>query len=593
MRAKLLIYRFVAVVIGSLITVAAVAQFSLDIQPVESNKAKTIADIKLRTSFKTRVEALQYLQQLPAFLQAKGYLSSSIDSAAEKESSLIVYLFLGEQYQWKQLITTETNWQLLQQLGYERSDMKIADASSIALLPEKVISYYENNGYPFAKVKFDSVQIINNSISANLIIDKGILYRMDSIRVFGDAKISQVFLSRYLELPKGALYSRSALEKLDQRLLELNYVEQIQPWDISMLGSGYLINLYLKPKKTNQIDALIGFLPSNQQNNNKLLLTVDANVLLKNAFAGAETIDFSWEQIQPKSPRLHLYFQQPYIFRSSFGLDLGFDFYKKDSSFLNINARIGVQYALSSTQSGRIAIETFRTNLLDIDTNFIKFSKQLPDIIDVNVLNLSFQYDLNKTNYRFNPQRGFEFTITATAGKKTIRKNNAITQIKEPSFDYGKLYDSVKLNTYQLRIRASAAKYFALAKQSVLKTAVAAGLIQSPNLFSNEMFQIGGYRLLRGFDEESIFSNQFAVATAEYRYLLNLNSYFFGFTDFGYSQYKTDQTFFSHTYLGLGAGMAFETKQGIFNISYAAGKRNDLKFDFRQSKIHFGYVSFF
>jgi hypothetical protein len=39
--------------------------------------------------------------------------------------------------------------------------------------------------------------------------------------------------------------------------------------------------------------------------------------------------------------------------------------------------------------------------------------------------------------------------------------------------------------------------------------------------------------------------------------------------------------------------MAVETKQGIFNISYAAGKRDDVKFNLRQSKIHFGYTSFF
>jgi len=50
---------------------------------------------------------------------------------------------------------------------------------------------------------------------------------------------------------------------------------------------------------------------------------------------------------------------------------------------------------------------------------------------------------------------------------------------------------------------------------------------------------------------------------------------------------------FQHTYLGIGTGLAFETKTGIFNISYAVGKRNDLNFDLRQSKIHIGFVSLF
>ena len=47
------------------------------------------------------------------------------------------------------------------------------------------------------------------------------------------------------------------------------------------------------------------------------------------------------------------------------------------------------------------------------------------------------------------------------------------------------------------------------------------------------------------------------------------------------------------SFLGTGLGMAFETKAGIFNITYAVGKRDGDKFNFRQSKIHLGYVNYF
>jgi hypothetical protein len=47
------------------------------------------------------------------------------------------------------------------------------------------------------------------------------------------------------------------------------------------------------------------------------------------------------------------------------------------------------------------------------------------------------------------------------------------------------------------------------------------------------------------------------------------------------------------TFLGTGLGMAFETKAGIFNVTYAVGKRDHDKFNFRQSKIHLGYVNYF
>jgi outer membrane protein assembly factor BamA len=360
-----------------------------------------------------------------------------------------------------------------------------------------------------------------------------------------------------------------------------------------MHATGYVINFYFRPKRTNQVDALLGLLPSNEQNGGKFLLTADVQVVLKNAFGGGETIDFNWEQIQPKSPRLFLFFGQPYIFRSDLGLTTGFQLYKKDSTFLNIEGNLGIQYAFGRNRSLNILLQSQRTNLLDIDTNSVKFTKRLPDIIDMSTVSMGLEYTFINTDYRFNPRRGSEFSVSASAGRKEIRQNNAVTQIKDPSFDYGALYDSLRRNSYQLRFRLSGARYLPLAKQAVLKVAIQAGWLETPNYFRNEMFQLGGYRMLRGFDEESIYANRFAVTGIEYRYLVDLNSYFFGFLDAGWSNFKSEVTAFDHTYIGLGGGMAFQLKQGIFNISYALGKRDDVKLNLRQSKIHFGYTSFF
>jgi outer membrane protein assembly factor BamA len=100
--------------------------------------------------------------------------------------------------------------------------------------------------------------------------------------------------------------------------------------------------------------------------------------------------------------------------------------------------------------------------------------------------------------------------------------------------------------------------------------------------------------LLRGFDEESIYANQYAMFTAEYRYLVGINSYFFGFSDVGVTKAKFNATAFSNSFISGGLGLEFETKFGLLNLSYAIGKRNDVKFDIRNSsKIHFGYINYF
>jgi outer membrane protein assembly factor BamA len=119
------------------------------------------------------------------------------------------------------------------------------------------------------------------------------------------------------------------------------------------------------------------------------------------------------------------------------------------------------------------------------------------------------------------------------------------------------------------------------------------GYLMSSNIFRNELFQIGGYRLLRGFDEASQFLSQYAIGTAEYRYLIGENSYFNVFSDGGWGKDAGTGVNRSFAYLSAGLGLAFETKVGLFNLAWAVGSRNDIPFNLRQSKIHFGFISYF
>src|SRR6185369_9819639 len=111
--------------------------------------------------------------------------------------------------------------------------------------------------------------------------------------------------------------------------------------------------------------------------------------------------------------------------------------------------------------------------------------------------------------------------------------------------------------------------------------------------FRNELFQVGGYKLLRGFDEESQYLSQFLIGTIEYHYLVGQNSFFYVLADGGYGKNTSQNNRVSYGYFGTGLGLAFETKAGIFNIAWAVGKRNDGAFNLRQSKIHLGFVNYF
>lgn len=541
----------------------------------------------------------QYIFELPKLLQKKGYITASVDSVQMDSTKAEVLLFLGQTYRWALLNTSAVPQDLLNAAGYRDKNFKQQplDYAAVQLLQTRLLDKLENTGYPFANVYLDSFTLQQEGITAILKIDKGPLYKIDSIRVYGDVKISNRFLQRYLEIQDASIYQKQKLLNISPRLLQLPYLLEEQKWNMSFLGTGSIVNLYLKERKSSQINGIIGFLPSNDQlGGNKLLVTGDFNLNLKNGFGLGEALTIVFQQIQVQSPRLQMGYLQPFLFGSPFGVDVSFDGLKKDSSFLNINLQLGVQYAFGGNRSGKIFYQQSISNLLTVDTNAIRISKRLPDQIDQTTSNIGLEYEWFTTDYRFNPRKGFDMKFTGSAGIRRIRPNNNISSLKnpnDPGFNYQSLYDSVGTRAYTFRLRASVANYLKAGKNAAFKTALNAGFIQSPRIFRNELYQLGGFRLLRGFDEESIFASAYAVLTAEYRILIGLNSYIYAFADGGWVRNNSQFANTSNNFIGSGLGMAFETKAGIFNIAFAAGKRDDSPLNLRQSKIHFGYVNFF
>lgn len=113
------------------------------------------------------------------------------------------------------------------------------------------------------------------------------------------------------------------------------------------------------------------------------------------------------------------------------------------------------------------------------------------------------------------------------------------------------------------------------------------------NVFTNELYRIGGIQTIRGFDEESIFVSSYAVASLEYRYLLEQNSNIYVFGDYGWLEKNVGENYLFDQPYSFGAGISFETSPGIFSLSYALGSQMGAPVYLRAAKIHFGFTSFF
>ncbi len=552
--------------------------------------------LNLKTLFFNKENAIQYIQKLPILLASKGYPVASVDSVFQSDTLTRVMLFLGKKYQSVNITFPDIEPAALEKLRQKYENKKsISWFSKIDLMQESLLNYYENNGYPFATVYLDSIYLENGTLSAQMNVNKGLYYNIDSIRIFGDAMISGVFLQRYLNIFNNSFYSKEKLRRVDSKILELPFVKSIQPSDITMLGSGGILNLYLQTKKCSQFNFLVGLQPSSNNNSN-LQFTGDINLDLKNIFAKGENLIMKWQQLQKNSPRLLAGFSFPYVFRSALGVDMLFELFKKDSAFLQVNTKFGINFSSSEFSTGRIFVQYQNFSLLDgaIDSNLIKATKSLPSNIDMSTANTGINFEINKTNYRLNPRKGYQLNFTSLVGTKKIKVNNDISNIREAGFNYSSLYDSIRLKNYQLKFVLNAAHYFPVKKNNAVKLALNFGYYNSPVIFKNDLFQIGGFKTLRGFDEESIYASSYAVISMEYRILLSLNSYIASFIDWARVNKSYQSISSSDNFIGAGISMIYETKGGLLNISYALGKKENLPINLRDaSKIHFGYINYF
>ncbi|HCL83503.1 MAG TPA: hypothetical protein DIC22_05975 [Chitinophagaceae bacterium] len=596
--AKLGLYVFIPLLLLASFLPAR-AQYALHVKLSSPDSLLRASSIGIPPEFKDRAVCTEYVYRLMDMLRNKGFTSASIDSVQFDSASAFLQLYIGERFTWSVIRIRQADAALLNTAGWSSKKLQGKPATSEHFQAEElqVLNYLENNGYPFAKISLDSVSISQGAIQAVLNVEKGPLYKIDSIRIIGPAKISVDFMERYLGIPEGSIYRKDRLLMISRRILELPFVQEERPWSVSMLGTGSILNLYLKPKRSSQVDVLVGLMPNNDQlQSGKLLVTGQATMVLRNPFGNGESMGLDWQQLQQKSPRLNINYQQPYIFHSPYGVNLAFSLYKKDSSFINTDGMLGIQYNASLTRKGSVFLQTAGCTVLNIDTAQIIATRQLPEVSDMSSLSLGATYEFNNTNYTFNAVRGNELYFIGSAGTKRLKKNSQILRLKDvndPSFDYSTLYDTVKTALYQFRLNLSGAHYFQLSHASTIRFALNAGWYQSPKIFRNELFQIGGYRLLRGFDEESILASEYAVSSLEYRYLVGINSFLFSFIDGGWAKNDVPGYAINNLYLGIGLGLAFETKAGIFNMSYAIGKEDSNPFAFRQAKIHLGYVNFF
>lgn len=528
----------------------------------------------------TQVRA--HTAELRSAMIAHGWLAASCDSCTNGPDTTRCHFHLGETYRWARLSPDGVPPEIASAAGFRERlyRNRPITPSQVAKLFEDLLAECENHGYPFALVGLDSLRLDTGTgrsegqaLHAAVYLDRGRYVTFDSVVVRGTARISRKFLQAQIGIRPGDPYNEHLVRGLDNRTRELPFVTTRQPAYVLFDPRQTKLYLFLDAKRASQFNGILGL--AQDPATGSLQFTGDLDLKLRNALHRGEAIDLTWRSLQDRTQDLKVGFNLPFAFNTPFGTDLGLKIFKRDTTFLEVNARAALEYLMDRGDKVRLFVNSKNSKRLG---QLLAFT---PGLGDVKLTSYGLGLRRERYDYRFNPRQGFSLDLEGSVGRK-----------QSTTATFSDTVDAT-VHSIQFDLNGQFAWHIPVGKRGTVKLGGQGGAMINDQLYANELYRIGGLKTMRGMDEAGTYASSYTIGTVEYRYLFEQNGNLFLFFDQGWWEDQTRPDLLTDTPIGFGAGASFETKVGIFSLSYALGRQFNNPVELRNGKVHFGFASLF
>ena len=537
-----------------------------------------------KCKFPKKIKSLSHLNpallHLTTHYQSKGYITFSIDSTAESDHAVELFLYQGKRYN---LDMIEVDQDALTRIKEANLTSYVIDNKmSIVNYPvvaEKLIKYFENSGYPFIEVALDSTVLTENVISSKLKIERDQFIQFDSVIIKGNAKLAKSYLYPYLGLKrKKKPYNESIIRQIPSKISDLPFVSELSPSGIEFVEQYAYLYLFLDKVKTNQFDGYIGVVPVDEVTG-KVAVNGELNLNLNNIFSIGEQITLLWRAPERYSQYLKVHADFQYLLWTPFGLTAHLQLDKKDTSYLNMNYLAGIQYSFKGNNFLRLFLDLSTSAILNVD--LLTLNRNDFTYLDYRKTLYGVLFSYRKLDYLFNPRKGFSMQLQASTGKMNVLKNSKAEEY---------LYEDLSMDRMRYQLNVNLQGYIPLHPRWVILLTSQGGLLLGEGIVRNELIKFGGMNSLRGFDENSFEVSSFITELLELRFIFARRSYLSAFFNAAWYERKITHDFATDTPWGFGLGIAFDINAGMFYLSYALGKQFNNPISFQSGRIHFGII---
>ena len=515
-------------------------KISLKITSKNKKEALVLDKLKYQEQHKDSASLHAEILKASRYLKNIGYFTNTVDEIKKVENENIVFFTLRDKIE-----------NVILKINSESQDYFEKTTKNTISIPiknlEKTLSQISdklnNEGRSFSTVQLKNINIQGKTLFSDLLINKSTKRTINKVIVKEYERFSKPYLKHYLNINQNTIINKQKLKVISKVSKTIPFITEIKPPEVLFTKDSTLLYLYFKKKQNNSFDANIGF---TSKEDGTILFNGNVDLSLKNILDTGEKIELFWNSIGEEQQEFKISSENPYVFNTKFSPQISFSIYKQDSSFVsskfdsklfyNINPK--TKFALTYNSE---ASENLQTNL---GNNIESFGN--------NFFGLQFQYRIPKNDFFLNSK--FNLEINPTFGKRKNKDKNE--------------------NLNQFKIETSLSYILDINSRSSISIKNKIGYLNSDTFINNELFRIGGVNTIRGFNEQSIITNDFNIFKIEFRYLTSEKTYFYTITDAG--RIKLDSK--NKNLLGLGLGYLFTTKKARVNISLAKNNQNtDLK----------------
>lgn len=413
-------------------------------------------------------------------------------------------------------------------------------------------------GFPFATLAFKNHDLITSlTLESDLLIDYGDKRFLDKVVVKGYEDFPKNFKKNIFKLKKDKLLDlEQALDK-SKLINRTKFARNSRDPEILFTKDSTSLFLYLEKIRKNSFDGFISF--DTDENSGKINIQGYAKISLNNTFNAGENINFDFNAQKNRDRSLKSNINIPYFLGSAFNVNYTLNLIQKDSTYTSNENIIDIDVNLNKTKLGL----GFQKNKSDsgIETENIKS-------FDSKLFNVFSEYLIIDEGDKFNPEF-FKLSLRYGLGKK--EQLNNITSISK----------------YKLEI----SKKFNISKRFKFQPLIIKEKINSKNLVNNELLRFGGGNSIRGFDDNSIFSDSYTLLKTNLNYYLNDTIYIY--TIFDIANYSDNILNIEKDIYSGGFGFSTLTENGLISVNYSKGNNWGNSFNLKNAKINVIFLTFF